>query len=193
VAPGDDALEHAGGSNPSRRGLLFSAGAAAGAAAFKAIAKIGRIELGVCGNPDAFPKPKQWGFDYFEPGAASIAAMIEPEFMPFGNASWRSRLRCRSFNSLEFRTLKGSRPRSRRGANLDIVSAYLDSTLDRCRCKLGGARGGVGKREFPRGSRRLSRDLAWTRSRLSRRAGDIAKGKQMVIGIDLCANRRATS
>ena len=60
--------------HPSRRALLFSLGATAFAAAFKAFAKIGRIELGVCGNPDAFPQAEQWGFDYFEPGAASIAA-----------------------------------------------------------------------------------------------------------------------
>src|SRR5580658_6418497 len=80
--------------HPSRRALLFSVGAAA----FKAFAKIGRIELGVCGNPDTFAQAEQWGFDYFEPGAASIAAMSEPEFMAFRGHVLASRLRCRSFN-----------------------------------------------------------------------------------------------
>ena len=72
AATGDDALNMPP-PNPSRRAVLFSLGAAA----FKAFAKIGRIELGVCGNPDAFAQAEQWGFDYFEPGAASIAAMSE--------------------------------------------------------------------------------------------------------------------
>lgn len=182
MAPGDDALNMPR-SNPSRRALLFSAGAAAGAAAFKAIAKIGRIELGVCGNPDAFPQAEQWGFDYFEPGAASIAAMSEPEFIAFRERVLASRLRCRSFNSL-IRTLKVVGPEAGRGANLDIVSAYLDSTLDRCR-QLGGrvaVWGSASSRGVPAG---FSRDLAWNQIKtFLGRAGDIAKGKQMVIGIE---------
>jgi D-psicose/D-tagatose/L-ribulose 3-epimerase len=169
--------------HPSRRALLFSLGATAFAAAFKAFAKIGRIELGVCGNPDAFPQAEQWGFDYFEPGAASIAAMSEPEFVAFRERVLASRIRCRSFNSL-IRTLKVVGPEAGRAANLDVVSAYLDSTLDRCR-QLGGrvaVWGSASSREVPPG---FSRDLAWNQIKtFLARAGDIAKAKQMVIGIE---------
>jgi sugar phosphate isomerase/epimerase len=182
VAAGDDVLNMPR-AKPSRRAILSSLGGAAFAATFKAFAKIGRIELGVCGNPDAFPQAEQWSFDYFEPGAASIAAMSEPEFTAFRERVLASRIRCRSFNSL-IRTLKVVGPEAGRAANLDIVSAYLDSTLDRCR-QLGGrvaVWGSASSREIPAG---FSRDLAWSQIKtFLGRAGDIAKAKQMVIGIE---------
>jgi sugar phosphate isomerase/epimerase len=157
---------------PSRRTILFSLGAAA-------FAKVGRVELGVCGNPDAFAKAEQWGFDFFEPSAAAIAAMSQPEFASFRERVLASRIRCLSFNSL-IRTLRvvGT------DVSLDAVSAYLDATLDRCR-QLGGriaVWGSASSREVPAG---FSRDEAGRQIRaFLNRAGDIAKAKQMVIAIE---------
>jgi D-psicose/D-tagatose/L-ribulose 3-epimerase len=164
---------------PSRRTILLSAGAAA----VNAFAKIGRIELGVCGSPDGFAQAEKWGFDYFEPGAAAIAAMSESEFTSFRERVLASRIRCRSFNSL-IRTLKVVGPDAERDANLGVVSAYLESTLDRCK-QLGGrvaVWGSASSREVPAG---YSRDQAWNQIKtFLGRAGDIAKAKQMVIGIE---------
>jgi len=158
--------------NLSRRTTLSLLGAAA-------CAKGRRVELGVCGSPDAFAKAQQWGFDYFEPGAAAIAAMSEPAFASFRELVLASRIRCPSFNSL-IRTLRvvGA------DAGLDPVSLYLDSTLDRCR-QLGGriaVWGSAGSREVPAG---FSHDEAWRQIKVFlSRAGDIAKAKQMVIAIE---------
>jgi sugar phosphate isomerase/epimerase len=175
---GDDPL-NVPRKHPSRRALMLSAGAAA----LSAFAKIGRIELGVCGNPDAFAQAETWGFDYFEPGAAAIAAMSETAFAAFRQQVLASRLRCRSFNSL-IRTLKVVGPDAERDSNVEVVSAYLDSTLDRCR-QLGGriaVWGSASSREVPAG---YSRDQAWKQIKtFLGRAGDIAKSKQMVIGIE---------
>jgi hypothetical protein len=44
---------------PSRRAVLFSAAGTT----LAAFAKIAGIELGVCGNPDAFLKADHWGFE----------------------------------------------------------------------------------------------------------------------------------
>jgi D-psicose/D-tagatose/L-ribulose 3-epimerase len=152
--------------------MLFSLGAAA-------FAKVGRVQLGVCGSPDAFAKAQQWGFDYYEPPAAAIAAMGNPAFASFREQVLASPLRCLSFNSL-IRTLKvvGT------NVSLDEVSTYLDSTLDRCR-QLGGrvaVWGSASSREVPAG---FSRDAAWRQIKaFLTRAGDIAKAKQMVIAIE---------
>jgi len=154
---------------------LFSAGGAT----LAAFAKISGIEFGVCGNPDAFPKADQWGFDYFEPDAAVIAAMSQTAFANFHQQVLASRIRCGSVYSL-IRTLKVVGP----GANLDSVSAYLDSTLNRCRSL--GARiavwGSASSREVPSG---FSREAAWNQIKtFLGRAGDIAKAKQMVVAIE---------
>jgi D-psicose/D-tagatose/L-ribulose 3-epimerase len=160
---------------PSRRTVLLSAGAAA----FAAFAKTGGIELGVCGNPDSFAQAGQYGFDYFEPGAAAIAAMSESAFATFREQVLAARIRCRRFNSL-IRTLRVVGE----DANLDAVSAYLDSTLHRCR-ELGGqvaVWGSASSRQVPPG---YSRDVAWEQIKtFLSRAGDIAKAEQMVIGIE---------
>src|SRR5258708_35319536 len=156
--------------SPSRRAILFSLGAAA-------FAKVGRVELGVCGNPDAFAKAERWGFDYFEPSAAAIATMSEAAFASFREQVVASRIRCLSFNSL-IRTLRvvGA------DANLDAVAAYLDSTLDRCR-QLGGriaVWGSASSREVPPG---FSRDQAARQIRaVLSPAGDNAQARQMLIG-----------
>ena len=65
--------------HPSRRAVLLSAGGAA----LAAFAKIRGVELGVCGKAESFAEAGQYGFDYFEPGAAAIAAMSEPAFASF--------------------------------------------------------------------------------------------------------------
>jgi D-psicose/D-tagatose/L-ribulose 3-epimerase len=160
---------------PSRRAVLL----AAGGAAVGAFGKVGGVELGVCGNADVFGKAEQWGFDYFEPSAAATASMTPALFADFRDKVLASRIRCRSFNSL-IRSLKVVGP----DRNLDAVSAYLDSALDRCR-EL-GARvavwGSASSREVPSG---YSRETAWGEIKaFLARAGDIAKAKQIVIGIE---------
>ncbi|HWZ32505.1 MAG TPA: sugar phosphate isomerase/epimerase family protein [Bryobacteraceae bacterium] len=156
----------------SRRTILLSMGASL-------FAKTGGVEFGVCGNADSFAKAEQWGFDYYEPGAAAIAAMSETVFASFRDQVLAARIRCRSFNSL-IRTMRvvGA------DVDLDAVSAYLDSTLDRCR-QLGGrvaVWGSASSRAVPPG---YSRDEAWKQIKaFLGRAGDIAKTKQMTIGIE---------
>lgn len=147
-----------------------------GAAAF---AKAGRIELGVCGSADNFSKAHEYGFDYYEPGAAAIAAMNDAAFASFRERVLASPLRCRSFNSL-IRTMVvvGA------NVNLDAVSTYLDSTLDRCR-QLGAqvvVWGSAGSRNVPEG---FSRDQAWAQIKtFLARAGEIARARGVVIGIE---------
>jgi D-psicose/D-tagatose/L-ribulose 3-epimerase len=159
----------------SRRSVLYSLGALA----VPAFSKAGRVELGVCGSPDDFVKAEKWGFDYYEPGAAAIAAMSDAAFASYREKLLSSRLRCRSFNSL-IRTMQvvGA------SVNLDAVAAYLDSTLDRCH-QLGAkvaVWGSASSRNVPDG---YSRDEAWMQIKtFLRRAGDIAKEKQIVIGIE---------
>jgi sugar phosphate isomerase/epimerase len=159
----------------SRRSALYTLSALA----LPAIAKAGRVELGVCGSPDDFAKAEKWGFDYYEPGAAAIAAMTDSAFASYRDRLLASRLRCRSFNSL-IRTMKvvGA------DVNLDAVAAYLDTTLERCR-QLGAkvaVWGSASSRNVPEG---YSREEAWTQiKRFLSRAGDIAKSKQIAIGIE---------
>jgi len=157
----------------SRRTFLSLFGVAA-------VAKsAGRVQFGVCGNPDAFAKAERWRFDYFEPGAAALATMSEPEFANFREQVLASRVRCLSCNSL-IRTMRVVGV----GVNLEAVSTYLDSTLDRCH-QLGGSVavwGSASSREVPAG---FSRVEAWRQIRaFLTRAGDIAKAKQMVIAIE---------
>jgi len=159
----------------SRRAALYSLGALAS----RALAKAAGVELGVCGSTDNFGEAEKWGFDYYEPGAAAIAAMSDAAFQAFRDRVMASKLRCRSFNSL-IRTLKVVGP----DINLDPVSAYLDSTLERCR-QLGAqvaVWGSASSREVPPG---FSRDQAWAQIKtFLTRAGEIAKAKQLVIGIE---------
>jgi D-psicose/D-tagatose/L-ribulose 3-epimerase len=159
----------------TRRSILYSLGALA----VPAFAKAGNVELGVCGQPDDFVKAEKWGFDYYEPGAAAIAQMSDAAFANYRDRVLSSRLRCRSFNSL-IRTLKVVGPE----INLDPVSAYLDSTLDRCH-QLGAqvaVWGSASSREVPPG---FSREQAWSQIKtFLKMAGEIAKAKQIVIGIE---------
>jgi len=159
----------------SRRAMLLSLGAAA----LPALARSGNVEVGVCGSIDDFTKADQWGFDYFEPAAAAIAALNDQEFADFRRRVMASRLRCTSFNSL-IRTLQVVGP----GAHPDAVAAYLNSTLDRCRQL--GARivvwGSASSRNVPEG---FSRDQAWRQiTSFLQRAGDIARSKEIVVAIE---------
>ena len=159
----------------SRRSILRSL-AATGLLAF---AKDAGIALGVCGSMADFAEADACGFDYFEPGAAAIAALSEGDFADFRRRVLASRLRCRSFNSL-IRTLRVAGP----DADLDAVAAYLNSTLDRCR-QLGAGIvvwGSASSRNVPEGT---SRDQAWKQitSFLSR-AGEIAQSFNIVVAIE---------
>jgi sugar phosphate isomerase/epimerase len=105
--------------------------------------------------------------------------MSDAAYSAFRDRVMASKLRCRSFNSL-IRSLKVVGPE----ANLDAVSTYLDSTLDRCRQL--GARvavwGSASSRNVPDG---YSRDKAWGEIKtFLTRAGDIAKAKGIAIGIE---------
>lgn len=144
-----------------------------------ALAKAGRVNLGVCGSAENFSKAVEYGFDYYEPSAAALAAMSGAEFAAFRDRVLASRIRCRSFNSL-IRTLKVVGP----DVNLDPVAAYLASTLARCR-ELGGrvaVWGSASSRNFPEG---FSRDQAWAQIKtFLAQAGEIARAQQMVIAIE---------
>ena len=63
-----------------------------GAAALPAPAKIGQVEIGVCGSVDDFEKAEQFGFDYFEPAVAAVAALSERAFADFEKRVAKSRL-----------------------------------------------------------------------------------------------------
>ncbi|MGD0869290.1 MAG: sugar phosphate isomerase/epimerase family protein [Bryobacteraceae bacterium] len=159
----------------SRRALLLSLGAAA----LPAPAKTGEVEIGVCGSIDDFAKAAQFGFDYFEPSAAAVAALTEPAFADFEKRVSKSKLRCECFNSF-IRTLMVVGPKVDR----DALTAYMNTALDRCRA-LGGAIivwGSAGSRNVPEG---YSRDQAWQQIQsFLGLAGDLAKSRKIVIAIE---------
>src|ERR1017187_10036395 len=113
----------------SRRALLL----ALGAAALPAPAKTGQVDIGVCGTIEDFGKAEQFGFDYFEPAAAAVAALNEPAFADFQKRVSNSKLRCKCFNSF-IRTLPVVGP----AVNRDALTAYMNPAIDRCRA-LGGS------------------------------------------------------
>src|SRR5579863_6506659 len=159
----------------SRRSILRSTAAAS----LLAFAKEVGVEIGVCGSIADLGNADAYGFDYFEPGAAGVAALSDQDFGDFRKRVLASRLRCKSVNSL-IRALRVVGP----DANLDAVSAYLNSTLDRCRQL--GARivvwGSASSRNVPAG---FSRDQAWKQivTFLSR-AGEVARSFDMVVAIE---------
>jgi len=159
----------------SRRGLLLSLGAAA----LPASAKVGQVEIGVCGAIADFEKAEQFGFDYFEPAVAALAALTDDAFADFAKRVAKSHLRCECFNSF-IRTLTVDGPSVDNAA----LTAYMNSALDRCRA-LGGTIvvwGSAGSRNVPEG---FSRDLAW-RQMVSflRMAGPMAQSRNIVIAIE---------
>jgi sugar phosphate isomerase/epimerase len=159
----------------SRRALLLSLGAAA----LPGRAKTGQVDIGVCGSIDDFAKAEQFGFDYFEPPAAAVAALSEPAFAELEKRVSKSKLRCECFNSF-IRTLQVVGPSVDRAA----LTAYMNTTLDRCRA-LGGTVivwGSAGSRNVPEG---YSRDQAWQQIKtFLGMAGDLAKSRKIVIAIE---------
>jgi sugar phosphate isomerase/epimerase len=152
---------------------------AAAAASITAFGKFGTIELGVCGNPPDFSKTAEYGYDYFEPSAATLAAMTDTAFATFRDQVQAAKTKCESVNIL-FRNQKVVGP----DVNLDPICTYLDSTFDRC--KAVGTTvvvwGSSGSRRVPEG---YSRDLAWQQIvDYLKRAGPIAKARGLVIGIE---------
>jgi sugar phosphate isomerase/epimerase len=162
-----------------RRSFLKAAVGAATLAPVPASSKVGAVEIGVCAGSEELAKTEQWGYDYLEPAAAALSALSASEFEKVRQQVLASRLRCRSFNSL-IRTMPVVGPE----ANLDAISMYLDSTLDRCRQL--GARvvvwGSASSRNIPVGA---SREQTWQEiKRFLLRAGEIAKAHALVIGVE---------
>jgi D-psicose/D-tagatose/L-ribulose 3-epimerase len=143
------------------------------------VSKAGRIEVGVCAPVRDLETAERFGFDYFEPPAAAVAAMTEPEFQAFRTRALASRIRCTSFNSF-VRTLKVV------GDNVSPaeLQPYLEVCLDRCR-QLSGkivVWGSAGSRNVPEG---FSRERAWEQIKaFLRMAGDAARARQLVIAIE---------
>ena len=150
-----------------------------GAAVLPVPAKIGQVEIGVCGSIDDFEKAEQAGFDYYEPGVAAIAALSDDAFADFAKRVAKSRLRCECLNSF-IRTLTVVGPSVDNGA----LTAYMNSALDRCRA-LGATIvvwGSAGSRNVPDG---FSRDRAWQQMvSFLRMAGPMATSRGIVIAIE---------
>lgn len=162
----------------TRRAMLqATAGAALVAPAF---GKMSGIDLGVCGNPKDFSKTAQYGYDYFEPSAASLAAMNDTDWAAFRDQVKAAPVKCTSDNILF------SRGQRVVGAdvNLDEIMKYVETTFDRC--KAVGAEvvvwGSSGSRNVQEG---YSRDTAWKQIvEFLKRLGPVAKAKGIVIGIE---------
>jgi sugar phosphate isomerase/epimerase len=150
-----------------------------GAAALPAPAKVGQVEIGVCGSIADFEKAAQFGFDYFEPAVAALAALSEPDFAAFAQRVAKSRLRCECFNSF-IRTLMVVGPSVDNAA----LTAYMNSALDRCRA-LGATIvvwGSAGSRNVPEG---FPRDRAWQQIvSFLRMAGPIAQARNITVAIE---------
>lgn len=171
----------------SRRAALVSLASAA--AALPALAKVGYVEIGVCGSNDDFAKAVDFGFDYYEPSATVIAGLSDHAFADFRERVMASRIRCKCFNHLiTDPNLKVVGP----NVNHDAVTAYMISTLTRCR-ELGGeivVWGSPGSRKVPEG---FSKDEAWRQMRsFLQRAGDIARSQNLVVAIEPC-NQKETN
>ncbi len=162
---------------PTRRAVLL----AAASAVLPTFAKVGGIELGVCEKPSEWAKCEQLGYDYLEPSATTIAGMTDAAFTAFRDQLKASKIYCRSANVLlSGPALKVVGP----DVNLDAVAKFLDTTFDRCKAL--GTKvivwGSSGSRRVPDG---YSRDTAWDQIKTYlARAGEIAKAKGVVIGIE---------
>jgi len=159
----------------SRRALLLSVGAAA----LPAPAKVGQVEIGVCGSVDDFAKAEQFGFDYFEPAVAAVAALSDAAFADFEKRVSKSKIRCECFNSF-IRSLMVVGP----AVDRDALTAYLNPALDRCRALGAGivVWGSAGSRNVPAG---YSRDQAWQQMKsFLRLAGDLAQSRKIVVAIE---------
>lgn len=163
----------------TRRNFLLAAGVAG--IAIPALASVDGIQLGVCASTHELDAVAQYGFDYIEPGAASVAGMSDAGFQAFKTKVMASPVRCECFNSFirrkDLRVVGDS-------VNMDALMEYIDHTLERCR-GLGGSIvvwGSAGSRNVPPG---YSREKAWSQIReFLGRAGDVARRHQMIIAIE---------
>lgn len=160
----------------SRRSLLLGLGVAAITPAW---ASIRGVDIGVCGPVKHFVDAEAYGFDYFEPAVAEIAAMTDDAFAAFRKQVLASRLRCTSCNGF-VRTLPVVGPK----IDKDALTSYVSSSLDRCK-QLGTeivVWGSASSRNVPAG---FSRDEAWGQIKaFLRQAGDLARPRNMVIAIE---------
>jgi D-psicose/D-tagatose/L-ribulose 3-epimerase len=163
----------------TRREFLMAAGAAG--IAFSALASVEGIKIGVCVSARELDQVVSYGFDYIEPGAASVAEMTESNFQSFKTKLMASPIRCECYNSFirrkDLRVVGDD-------VNWDALNVYLDHTLARCR-ELGGSIvvwGSAGSRNVEPG---YSRDKAWNQIKdFLGRAGEIARRYQMTIAIE---------
>lgn len=153
-------------------------------AAVPAGAKAGTVEIGVCRSLDDFAKAAEFGFDYFEPPAYYIAGLTDTAFADLREQVLASRIRCKRCNRLiwapDLPRLSVVGP----GVNLDALTGYLSSTMDRCR-QLGTELvvwGSPASRKVPES---FSRDEAWQQIKtFLYRAGEVARSKKMLFAIE---------
>jgi len=96
---------HLGTESKHMQRRTFFAVVGAAIANSAAHAKIGHIELGVCGDAAHFDAAVRYGFDYYEPEVAEIARMKDEQFAALKERVLASPIRCRAFRSF-IRTLQ---------------------------------------------------------------------------------------
>lgn len=144
-----------------------------------ALAKIGKVTIGVC-TRDVDGAAK-YGFDYIEPSAADIAAMSEDDFRQYADKVLASPIRCDSFNGLirrpDLKVVGDNVPTS-------ALQEYLELCLTRCR-RLGASVvvwGSAGSRNVPEG---FSRQHATEQiADFLRMAGDIGRHHDLLVAIE---------
>jgi D-psicose/D-tagatose/L-ribulose 3-epimerase len=138
-----------------------------------------KVSVGVCTRD--VDDASKYGFDYFEPAAADVAAMSDAEFRRFSDKVLASPLRCHALNSLIRRPdlkVVGNE------VSLTAVGDYLEQCLARCR-RLGASIsvwGSAGSRNVPEGfpRERAEQQIA----AFLRLAGDIARKQDLVVAIE---------
>jgi len=160
---------------PTRREVLL----ALAAAALPVDAKIGGVQIGVCGGVSGFAKAAELGFDYYEPSVSALSILSEQDFEAFQRLVASSRIRCDSCNNF-IRSLKVVG----KEVNAYELKMYMSHTLDRVQ-RLGTrvvVWGSSASRNVPEG---FSRDTAWSQIKtFLKYAGDIAQKRGIVIAIE---------
>lgn len=126
-----------------------------------------------------YAEAKQYGFDYFEPAVAEIAALSDSDFDALRQQVHALGLPCTSCNSF-IRSLRVV------GSHVDTAALrdYVAKSLDRCRQLQTEVVvwGSAGSRNVPEG---FSRDEAWNQIKsFLRLAGDLAAQRKIVIAIE---------
>ena len=149
------------------------------AAALPLPAKVGQVEIGVCGQMVDLEKAEQFGFDYFEPAVAALAVLSDGDFNDFAKRVAKSRIRCECFNGF-IRTLTVTGP----AVDNDALTKYMNGALDRCHT-LGASIvvwGSASSRNVPEG---FPREKAWQQMvSFLRMAAPMAKARDIVIAIE---------